>query len=353
MDYDGATSVFVAIDGAVAGALLLVDEIRLETPRALRLLRKAGVKRIVMVTGDRRDVAETIGAILGVDQVLADQSPEDKLAAIKAAHSSGSTIMVGDGVNDAPALAAADVGVAMGERGAAASSEAAGMVLLVERLDRLAEALQIAHRSRAIAIESVIAGMGLSVVAMGFAAVGYLPPLVGAVLQEAIDVAIILNALRALHVHGPREGRPALAPAAFDALKTEHDKLRPILERVRATADQLTIIPAKEVAAELADLKELLQKHLIPHEDQDDAKVYPAVEQLIGGDDPMAAMSRTHREIRHLSRLLQQMGSDLRQEGPDSKMLAEILRILHGLDAILRLHFAQEDEIYHSLAEAA
>jgi heavy metal translocating P-type ATPase len=353
MGYDGATSVFVAIDGAVAGALLLVDEIRLETPRALRLLRKAGVKRIVMLTGDRRDVAETIGAMLGVDQVLADQRPEDKLAAIKAAHSSGSTIMVGDGVNDAPALAAADVGVAMGERGAAASSEAAGMVLLVDRLDRLAEALRIAHRSRAIAIESVIAGMGLSVVAMGFAAFGYLPPLAGAVLQEAIDVAVILNALRALHVHGPREGRPALAPAAFDALKTEHDKLRPILERVRATADQLMIIPAKEVAAELADLNELLQKQLIPHEDQDDAKVYPAVEQLIGGDDPMAAMSRGHREIRHLSRLLQRMGSDLRQEGPDAKMLAEILRVLHGLDAILRLHFAQEDEIYHSLAEAA
>jgi len=227
------------------------------------------------------------------------------------------------------------------------------MVLLVDRLDRLAEALRIARRSRAIAIQSVIAGMGLSVVAMGFAAVGYLPPLAGAILQEAIDVAVILNALRALHVHGPREGRPALAPAAFDALKTEHDKLRPILERVRATADQLTIIPAKEVAAELADLNELLQKHLIPHEDQDDAKVYPAVEQLIGGDDPMAAMSRGHREIRHLSRLLQRMSSDLRQEGPDSKMLAEILRVLHGLDAILRLHFAQEDEIYHSLAEAA
>ena len=353
MDYDGATSVFVAIDGAVAGALLLVDEIRLETPRALRLLRKAGVKRIVMLTGDRRDVAETIGAMLGVDQVLADQRPQDKLAAIKAEHPSGSTIMVGDGVNDAPALAAADVGVAMGERGAAASSEAAGMVLLVDRLDRLAEALRIACRSRAIAIESVIGGMGLSVVAMGFAAFGYLPPLAGAVLQEAIDVAVILNALRALHVHGPREGRPALAPAAFDALKTEHQELRPILERVRATADRLTIIPAKEVAAELADLNELLQKHLIPHEDQDDAKVYPVVEQLIGGDDPMAAMSRAHREIRHLSRLLQRMGSDLRQEGPDSRMLAEILRILHGLDAILRLHFAQEDEIYHSLAEAA
>ena len=243
MGYDGATGVFVAVDGAMAGALLLVDEIRLETPRALRLLRKAGVERIVMVTGDRRDVAETIGSLLGVDEVLAEQQPQDKLAAIKASHSAGSTIMVGDGVNDAPALAAADVGVAMGARGAAASSEAAGVVLLVDRLDRLAEALRIAHRSRAIAIESVMAGMGLSIVAMGFAALGYLPPLAGAVLQEAIDVAVILNALRALRVRGPREGREALTPAELDALKTEHDELRPILEQVRSTAERLVIFP--------------------------------------------------------------------------------------------------------------
>ena len=333
--------------------MLLVDEIRLETPRALRLLRKAGVERIVMLTGDRRDVAETIGSLLGVDDVLAEQQPQDKLAAIKASHATGSTIMVGDGVNDAPALAAADVGVAMGERGSAASSEAAGVVLLVDRLDRLAEALRIAHRSRAIAIESVMAGMGLSIVAMGFAAFGYLPPLVGAVLQEAIDVAVILNALRALHVRGPREGRAALSPAEYDALKTEHGELRPILEQVRATADRLASVPVDEVAAELARLNEVLQKQLIPHEDQDDARVYPTVARLIGGDDPMAAMSRAHREIRYLSRLLQRMAGDLRQEVPDPKTLGEILRVLHGLDAILRLHFAQEDEIYHSLAEAA
>jgi heavy metal translocating P-type ATPase len=351
--YDGATGVFVAVDGAIAGALLLVDEIRLETPRALRLLRKAGVERIVMLTGDRRDVAETIGSLLGVDDVLAEQQPQDKLAAIKGSHAAGSTIMVGDGINDAPALAAADVGVAMGERGAAASSEAAGVVLLVDRLDRLAEALRIAHRSRAIAIESVVAGMGLSVVAMGFAAFGYLPPLAGAVLQEAIDVAVILNALRALHVRGPREGRASLSPAEYDALKTEHGELRPILEQVRATADRLASVPVHEVAGELAGLNELLQKQLIPHEDQDDARVYPTVARLIGGDDPMAAMSRAHREIRYLSHLLQRMAGDLRQEGPDPKTLGEILRVLHGLDAILKLHFAQEDEIYHSLAEAA
>ena len=353
MGYDGATGVFVAIDGAVAGALLLLDEIRLETPRALRLLRKAGVERIVMLTGDRRDVAETIGALLGVDQVLAEQQPQDKLAAIKASRSPGSTIMVGDGVNDAPALAAADVGVAMGERGTAASSEAAGIVLLIDRLDRLAEAVRIAHRSRTIAIESVVAGMGLSIAAMGAAALGYLPPLAGAILQEAIDVAVLLNALRALHVHGPREGRPALPTAELDALKTEHDELSPILERVRSAADRLGMIPADEVAGELADLNEMLREKLIPHERRDDAQMYPVVARLIGGDYPMAAMSRTHREIQNLARLLSRIEGDLPPEGPDTATVAELQRVLYGLDAVLRLHFAQEDEIYHSLADAA
>jgi heavy metal translocating P-type ATPase len=353
VDYEGAAGVFVAIDGAMSGALLFVDEIRLETPRALRLLRKAGVGRIVMLTGDRRDVAEAIGALLGVDQVLAEQQPHDKLAAITGARSSGSTIMVGDGVNDAPALAAADVGVAMGVRGAAASSEAAGVVLLVDRLDRLAEALRIARRSRAIAVESVIAGMGLSIAAMGFAAFGYLPPLAGAILQEAIDVAVILNALRVLGIPWVRQARVILTQAEFAALKGEHDALRPILERVRSTADRLEALPPERARGELAALSDLLQKKLIPHEDQDDAQTYPHIARLIGGDDPLAAMSRAHREIRHLSRLLQLISTDLPQEGPDSKTLAEVLRLLHGLDAILRLHFAQEDEIYHSVAEAA
>src|SRR6516225_2275183 len=353
VDYEGASGVFVAIDGTMAGALLLLDEIRLETPRALRLLRKAGVERIVMLTGDRRDVAETIGALVGVDQVLAEQQPQDKLAAIKAPRSSGSTIMVGDGINDAPALAAADVGVAMGARGAAASSEAAGVVLLVDRLDRLAEALKITHRSRTIAIESVVAGMGLSIAAMGAAALGYLPPLAGAILQEAIDVAVLLNALRALHVHGPREGRPALPTAELDALKTEHDELSPILERVRSAADRLGMIPADEVAGELADLNEMLREKLIPHERRDDAQVYPVLARLIGGDDPMAAMSMTHREIQNLARLLSRIEGDIPPEGPDTATVAELQRVLYGLDAVLRLHFAQEDEIYHSLADAA
>lgn len=350
MGYEGAAGVFVAVDGVMAGAMLLADEIRPDTPRALRLLRKAGVERVVMVTGDRTDVAETIGAALGVDQVLAEQTPEGKVAAIAAAHESGTTIMVGDGINDAPALAAADVGVAMGARGTAASSEAGDVVLLVDRLDRLAEALHIARRSRAIAVQSVIAGMGLSFIAMAAAASGYLPPVAGALVQEAIDVAVILNSLRALGGHGLRQRARALPRAEVARLKSEHDELAPILDRVRASADRLATLPAAAVRADLAALDRLFADQLLPHERQDDANIYPGVAQLLGGDDPMATMSRSHREILHLGRLFGHMAADLPPDGPDASGLQDFQRVLYGLEAILRLHFAQEEETYHALA---
>ena len=187
------------------GAILLADEIRPDASRALRLLRQAGITRIVMLTGDRRDVAEAIGTALGVDEVRAEQQPQDKLSAIAAARTVPGEIcaMVGDGVNDAPALAAADVGIAMGARGSGASSEAADVVLLVDRLDRLAEALAVARGARRIALETVAVGMGLSFLAMVAAALGFLPPVAGALLQEVIDVAAIANALRVLHVRIP------------------------------------------------------------------------------------------------------------------------------------------------------
>ena len=125
-----------------------------------------------MLSGDRQDVAETVAAALGVDSVLADRSPQDKVDAVRAERAEGVTVMVGDGLNDAPALAAADVGVAMGARGAGAASEAADVVLLVDRLDLLAVAIRVTRRARRIALESVAAGIGLSTLGMVVAAAG-------------------------------------------------------------------------------------------------------------------------------------------------------------------------------------
>ena len=192
----GLSNVFVGVDGELAGVIVLEDPVREDSAATLAALRRLGIQRIVMVTGDHRSVAERVGHALGADAVLAGCTPEDKVEAVR--KEAGPTAMVGDGVNDAPALAAADVGIAMGARGATASSEAADVVLMLDRLDRLVDALAIARRARAIALESVWAGMGLSIAAMLVAAAGYLPPLAGALFQEAIDVAVILNALRAL-----------------------------------------------------------------------------------------------------------------------------------------------------------
>jgi len=188
----------VVIDGALAGILVLADPLRADAASVIDRLRKAGIDRIVLATGDRAAVARPIVDQLRIDELRADLTPQSKVDVVLAARAAGPVMMVGDGVNDAPALAVADVGVAMGARGAAASSESADVVLLVDRLDRLADAIGISHRSAKIALQSVVVGLGLSILAMIAAALGFLAPLHGALLQEAIDVAVILNALRAL-----------------------------------------------------------------------------------------------------------------------------------------------------------
>ncbi len=195
---DDAFSVTVAVDGVVAGHLILADEIRADVPQTLRRFRSSGVTRIVLASGDRKEIANSIGSQLDIDEIRGDQTPQDKVAIVLRERSRGPVMMVGDGVNDAPALAAADVGVALGARGAAASSEVADVVLLVDRIDRLADAMEIARRSRRIALQSAFVGIGLSLIAMIVATLGYLPPVQGALLQEAIDVSVVLNALRAL-----------------------------------------------------------------------------------------------------------------------------------------------------------
>ncbi len=194
----GALAVAVAVDGKLVGLITLADELRNGTEQLLKALRALGIERIVLATGDREDVAKFFSAGLSIDQVRADLTPDQKILVVLSERKNGPVMMIGDGVNDAPALAAADIGLAMGAKGAAASAEAADVVLLVDQLDRVLPAIQIARRTRRIALQSVIAGIGLSIIAMVAAALGYLPPVEGALLQEVIDVAVIFNALRAL-----------------------------------------------------------------------------------------------------------------------------------------------------------
>lgn len=346
----GGAAVFVGIDGAMVGAIQMADQVRLETPRALRLLKREGVERLVMLTGDRLDIAQAVGELLGVTDVRAEQTPADKLAAVQAARAEGVTIMVGDGVNDAPALVAADVGVAMGARGAAASSEAADVVLLVDRLDRLVDAMRIARRSRRIALESVLIGMSLSVVAMTIAAAGFLPPIAGAVIQEAVDVVVIVNALRVLLVRPP-EAR--LADVDVEQLRREHAALSPLLDRLRDLADRLPQLSGVTAASELVDAVDSLDQRLLPHERADDLEVYARLAPLLGGEDPLAAMSGAHREIFRMVRSLREMVSDLPRDGTNPLQVQAIQRLLYGLEAIVRLHCAQEEELFHAVGADA
>ncbi|KQT47597.1 haloacid dehalogenase [Aureimonas sp. Leaf454] len=194
----GALTVALSVDGAFAGLVLMRDALRSDVSGTLARLRELGVTRVVLATGDRRDVAVAISAGLALDEIAADLVPEDKIALVHREKARAPVMMVGDGVNDAPALVAADLGVAMGARGAAASAEAADIILLRDSLDGIGDAMAIGQRSRKIALQSVFAGIGLSAFGMVAAALGYLPPVQGALVQELIDVAAILNALRAL-----------------------------------------------------------------------------------------------------------------------------------------------------------
>ena len=191
----------VCVDGHVAGVIVMADELRPDADPIVKRLRSEGILHVAMVSGDRRSVAERVGRELGVDRVYAEQSPEQKLEVVRRLRDDPElrpVIMVGDGVNDAPALALADLGIAMGMAGATVSSETADAVITVDRIDRVADAVHTGRRSLHIARQSVLAGMGLSLAAMAVAAAGYLTPVAGALFQEAVDLAVILNALRAL-----------------------------------------------------------------------------------------------------------------------------------------------------------
>src|SRR6516225_4209148 len=347
---DGALTVFVAVDGVPAGALVLDDPVRPDAARTIRALREGGISRIVMVTGDRAEVADTVGAVIGVDEVLAERTPADKLDAVRAERGRAPVVMVGDGINDAPALALADVGVAMGARGATASSQAADAVLTVDQIGRLGEVAALARRTP---LESVLAGMGLSLAAMAVAAVGLLPAVWGALLQEAIDVAVILNALRALRPGGRAMRLPAGVAELTKRFHDEHEAIRADIDAVRAAAEALGSAEPAAAMEQVRRVHRLLVSEVGPHEDAEERELYPTVDRLLGGTDATATMSRAHAEIAHQIRRLGQLLDDIGAGPPDDVDLADLRALLYGLHAILRLHTAQEDESYLSLGDTA
>ncbi len=347
---DGALTVFVSVDDSVVGVLVLDDPLRPDAARTIRSLRQGGIERVVMVTGDRSEVAENVGAVIGADEVMAERSPEEKLDIVRQERRHAPVIMVGDGINDSPALALADVGIAMGARGATASSEAADVVLTVDRLDRVGEAMLLARRTRRIALESVTVGMGLSLLAMVAALAGYLPAVGGAILQEGIDVAVIVNALRALlPFDTARLG--ADDTILTQRFRDEHRAIRAHIEEVRSSAGALEDLDPVAAVARVRAVHRVLVSEVVPHERHEQELLYPTIARIIGGRDPTGPMSRAHAEISHQIRQLGSLLDDVDPSAPDEADILDLQRLLYGLHAILALHTTQEDESYLSFTD--
>jgi soluble P-type ATPase len=344
-----ALSVVVSIDGRISGVLLLADQLRPESSRTIDRLRSAGITRVTMISGDRADAVESIGAALGLDAVLAERLPDEKVDAVVTERGVAPTLMIGDGINDAPALAAADIGVALGARGATASSEAADVVILVERLDRVADAIAIARRTRRIALQSIVVGLALSGIGMAAAAIGWLTPVAGALAQEVIDVAVILNALRAL---GPGRGRvgPQITEGAARRLHEEHADMEAGLDRLRQITDDLDKAAPVDAVALIGEAIRIANHDILSHERDDERQVYPGLSEFMTAHG-VAAMNRAHREIRHLARMLETIGNGLTAEEADRSLVRDAQRVIQSLETIVRLHSAQEDEIYAQAGE--
>jgi len=350
---DGAAIAWVCVEDAPVGAVLLRDPLRRQAPRTVRRLREAGLNRLIMLTGDRAEPAREVATVLGLDAVYADQTPADKFAAVRTETERAVTVMVGDGVNDAPALAAATVGVAMGARGATASSEAADVVLTTDRLDRLADAMDIARWSRRIAVQSAVVGMSLSLLAMVIAAFGWLPPAAGALLQEGIDVAVILNALRALRGNPATEVElPAGTEQMLRRFAAQHDELRDTIGLLRDSADRLAAGPDAAALESLTAAHALLTERILPHERAEETQLYPALARPLGSGEATATMSRTHAEIQRLAdRIATHLAVAQSAGGIQLDQVDDLLASLYGLYTLLRLHFVQEEENYFTLVE--
>lgn len=204
----GQLAIHVAVDGTYAGALIMKDPLRADAGETLARLHRLGIRHTMLLTGDAGGTAAHIAQEAGIRSVQADCLPEDKVKAVAAVRERP-VIMVGDGVNDAPVLAAADVGIAMGAKGATAASESADVVVMLDDLSKVASAVAIGKRTVGVALVSIWTGIGLSVGLMAVAMTGFIPAVAGALLQELVDLATILNGLRALHGGRTRPALPA------------------------------------------------------------------------------------------------------------------------------------------------
>jgi len=191
-----ATSTFIAINSELVGVISFKDEIRPESKKMLNALRKFGIKHILMVTGDNLAVARVVAAKLGITDIKAEALPADKLLAISRL-SDRPVVFVGDGVNDAPVLTAADVGIALGARGETAASQSADIVIMLDDINKVAKAFSIARRTFSVAKQSILVGIAMSIILMFIYSTGHFSPLSGAIIQELVDVVVIFNALRA------------------------------------------------------------------------------------------------------------------------------------------------------------
>lgn len=198
VDKVNQTASFISINGHLVGYFLYIDEVRPESKMTIQKLRKLGIKHMTMLTGDNQSTAKLIAEKVGIHDYRYDCLPEDKLNAVKNTPTKyRPTLMVGDGINDAPVLVAADVGLAMGARGASVASESADGVIMVEDISKVQESIYIAKRTIFIAKQSIAIGVIISIILMLVFATGKFSPTLGAALQEVVDVAVIINALRA------------------------------------------------------------------------------------------------------------------------------------------------------------
>jgi hypothetical protein len=194
-------------------------------------------------------------------------------------------------------------------------------------------------------MQSIIAGMAMSGLAMAFAAAGLLPPVAGALTQEVIDVAVILNALRAL-TSGHAFGRRRMPVAAVGPLHAEHEEMEPTLNRLREIADALDHARGADAVAVISEADRIVSKIIVTHERNDESEVYPSVAVFLADRHGLGAMSRAHREIIHLARLLRRLSDGLAPEDIDQYLLRDAQRVIESIESLVRIHNAQEEDIY-------